>query len=494
METLQEKAIPLMAFHPLSAANSPRGWGKICLVTRLEKQVESDFVTAWSHLITRGLRHDKGDGFMIVKDRIAHVAANEAVRGFLKTNCDTIAYLDSDADVGFDYLEQLRELPNGHGFDALQAFYTRRGWPPEAIWFKRSQLGDLMQCLVWKDNHTEEVSLVGLHAVLIRRQVFEALRDAHPEIPPSQFEWFYYPRHQRISEDSAFSVEATQAGFRLGATSVVKTGHISKVVTGWQTYQEHLQLSGVVQRWQEYYDLIDLVAEFTGEDYDTVLAKAVRGSQNVRDGLELHDRPQLGDASGMREFYGYLDNGYLYELIAWNCSPFYQKAVAPLRNLLSRRILVVGGGLGGEVEALLGHKNFIDVFELPGALRAFLQKRFRDHEKEVAILEHDTLMERLEDLHTLHKDPYDLIVAIDTVEHIHPNEFDETMDALVEMLAPDGQFYFRNNFGQFDTYPMHFDNSAAYAAWQERHGLEICGVVEGVEGQFIRRKHETESA
>lgn len=461
-----------------------RPWGKIMVATRLEKMVENQFVESWSHLLVRGLRYDQGDAFCIAKDRVAHVAANEIARRLLRSNCDTVCFLDSDADFGYDLVEQLRELPEGQEYDGLQAFYTRRGWPPEAIWFKTSELGDLMQCLVWKDNHTEEVALVGLHAVLLRREVFERLKEAEPDIPVEQFEWFHYPRHERASEDTFFSREATRAGFRLGATTVIKTGHVSRVTTGWDTYQEYLRLSGAVGRWERYYQLVEQVAEFTGESFDTVIARAVRGSANVREGLERHGRPQEADAEVLRGFYGAPDSGYLYELIAWNCSPFYQRTVAPLEAVEGQRALVVGGGLGGEVEALKG-RNYVEVFELPGALRDFLSRRYKDLYADglpVIVLKVDTLMEMADAGFE-----YDLIVAIDTLEHIHPDEFEATLDAMLAMLAPEGRFYFRNNFGQFDTYPMHFDHRRAYETWLESRGLAIVETVAGVEGQFIRR-------
>lgn len=469
-------------------------WGKIAVVTRLEKMVENQFVVAWSHLITKGLR--PGDSFGIVKDRTAHQAANEAVRGALQTDCDTFAFMDSDADFGYDVIEQLRTLPEGADYDALQAFYTRRGWPPEAIWFKRSELGDLMQCLVWKDNHTEEVALVGLHAVLIRRRVFEGMLAAKPDhVSEEDFDWFYYPRNKNVSEDAAFSEEATKLGYRLGATTAVKTGHISRVTTGWQTYQEQLELSGANEHWNHYYKLVEDVAEFTGEDMDTVIAKAVRGSQNVRDGLAAHDNPQRKDADTLREFYGADNNGYLYDLIAWNCSPGYKQIVAPLKEMSGQYTLVVGAGLGGEAEALLS-SNRVDLFELPGILRTFLIQRYNTIHGVNIMLSSDTILDlwdsrkrpALDDGGRFLVERYNLIVAVDVLEHIHPDEFEQTLDAMLAMLRPGGAFYFHNNFGEQDKYPMHFDHSAAYAAWIEKNGLSRELSSEAPNGaEFVRR-------
>lgn len=213
------------------------GWGRIALGTRLEKMVENRFFVAWSELITRGLR--KGDGFLIASDLPAHKASNELVRRFLRTDCDSLLMLDSDADVGPGFVSELRDLEAGFEFDVLQAFYVRRGWPPEAIWFQLVG-DDYVNCLVTADNITAEVAGIGTHAVLIRRGVFDSMARGQDV---NAFEWFWYPRGVKMSEDIAFSKAAREAGFRLGATTSVKAGHISRVTTGWETYQEYIAVN-----------------------------------------------------------------------------------------------------------------------------------------------------------------------------------------------------------------------------------------------------------
>ena len=215
-----------------------RGWGKIAMGTRLEKSVESKFVKVWSELISRGLR--RGDGYLIVSDLVSQWASNEMVRRFLKTDCDTLFMLDSDADVGVNFLNEFRDFEDGWQYDILQAFYCRRGWPPEAIWFQQRDDGVFVSCLVTAENVTEDVAAIGTHSVLIRREVFERLLGDND---PATYQWFYYPRETNMGEDVAFSRDAAAAGFRLGATSAVKAGHISRVTTGWDTYAEYIALN-----------------------------------------------------------------------------------------------------------------------------------------------------------------------------------------------------------------------------------------------------------
>lgn len=455
-----------------------KSWGSICVITRLEKMVENQFVKVWTDLILRGLRPT--DSVVIIKDRVAHMAANDAVRAFLKTGCDSAFFLDSDADVGPSYLEELRSLRDGWEFDVFQGFYVRRGWPPEAIWFKRTELGDLMQCLVWKDDHTEETAMAGLHNTLIRKEVFEKMMELNPEVPLEDFNWFYYPRHGWQSEDGKFSQDAIDAGFRIGSTTKVKAGHISRLTTGWETYQQYIQVSGISDMWTNYYDLVERVADFTGETYDTVIAKSIRGWENTRPAYERYD-PQTAEEH--REFFGKDDNGYLYDLLAWNVSPTYAKIIAPLREVAGKRVLVVGAGLGSEVE-VLKENNRVDIFEIPGVLRDFLRKQYEG--QPVGIVSEPSLLDLDKDFGG--REYYDLIVAIDVIEHFHPDEIIQTLDTMYYMLKSDGMFYLHNNFREHENMPQAFNHEKAFNKWCEENDIII---PDAPYGFYQRKGYET---
>ena len=174
-----------------------------------------------------------------------------------------------------------------------------------------------------------------------------------------------------------------------------------------------------------------------------------------------------GDAASERAFYGDATNGYLYDLINWNCQPPYERLLVPLRSISGQRVLVVGAGLGTEADVMADH-NQVDVFELPGVLKDFAMRRIGTR---VDWLHGDTLADALD-----HDDEYDLVVAIDTLEHVHPDELDSVLQAIAGALKPKGSLYAHNNFGQQDIYPMHHDHGATFAAWCERVGLTKQGV------------------
>jgi len=422
-------------------------WGKILVGTRLEKTVSSRFFQVWTDLVLHGLR--TGDSSVSVRGQVAHKASNALVRLLLDSDCDTLFMLDSDADIEPDFLARFRDYEPGFDYDILQAFYTRRGWPPRAIWMRNNALGDMMEYFVTDPDTIEDLDIAGTHCVFIRRQVFEGMVLGSD---PKKHEWFFYPRHKEESEDGAFSKEAKKKGYRIGGTTHVKAGHISELTTGWDIYLHYLDTTGRLPLIDRYRELSGLVSQFTGEDQNLVVAKAAKGNETVKDAWEWA-KPTGVDS--VADFYGSDDNGYLYELLNWNCQPNYESMTAPLKEVEDQRVLIIGAGLGGEYQNLKD-KNEVDVFELPGVFRRFLKFRFPD----INILPADRVY-RLQG-------KYDLIVALDVLEHVHPDEIGPTLDAIGLLLAPNGQLYAHNNFGEFDKYPMHFDHSKVFDSWSSQ--------------------------
>lgn len=218
-----------------------KGWGKVFIASRREKQVMSEFTEHFDLLLATGIR--RGDSYSICSGRPAHWSANELVERFLQSACDSILFVDSDAKIEGDTLSKLRDLEEGWEYDILSAFYVRRGWPPEAIWMQRMEDGNYRNVAVLQEV-TLPVDAVGLHFCLMRRKVFETLPGP---------DWFYYPKRKeakehRKSEDVAFSEDAQKAGFKLGSTSKVTTGHYSVIPTGYETHHDWLRANQLVEK------------------------------------------------------------------------------------------------------------------------------------------------------------------------------------------------------------------------------------------------------
>ena len=204
-------------------------WGKILVGVRREKMVIGNFFDNICLFLIQGGMRD-GDGFAIAQAMPAHHAANELGRKLIKSHHDTLCIIDSDASFPIDTLERLRTLPEGQEFDILQAFYVTRSYPMTPLWLLWDAEKKFWIRKEVRTETTEEVQGIGFHFTLIRRTVLEKL-----ERP-----WFYYPRDEGSTEDVPFCTDARGAGFRIGATSKVKTRHWGEYPFGWPEWMDQL--------------------------------------------------------------------------------------------------------------------------------------------------------------------------------------------------------------------------------------------------------------
>lgn len=420
------------------------GWGKVIVGTRLEKQVSSRFFITWTGLITKGL--GPGDGVLTVRGKPAHKAANFLIQRFLLSKADSLLFMDSDCDCSEDIITQFRQYEPGWEYDMLQAFYTRRGWPPTPIWLRFDALGRMVETYVTDPDQIDDVAVAGTHCCIVRRRVFEAILG---DEDPARFEWFSYKRHADDSDEVSLSEDARRLGFKVGATTAIRVGHLSEVSTGWETYQDYMKWTGRTALVYRYRDLAALVGRFLSEDPNLVVAKSMDGEgDSARRWRNLN--PSTPEE--VRGFYGDPLNSYLYNLIAWNCTPRYERIIEPLYQVRDSMCLVVGPGLGTEADVLLQGGNRVQAFELPGVLREFVDWRFQGR---VGLLEFYPAWP-----------VYDVAVAVDVLEHIHPAELDGTLAQIAAALKPGGLLVMHAEWDEHAECPQHFrENYDGVGCW-----------------------------
>jgi len=468
-------------------------WGKVFIGTRYQPYLPALSCEALIGLVQFGMR--AGDRRDAVYSKTMHKAANTLARKFLESDCDALCFIDSDAVFGTNALEELRADPEGWEYDVLQAFTVKRGWPPEPMFLtlqpeqphsdERLRGLHLETNLPLDPDHIYPVDSVSLHFTLIRRRVFERLLE--PEGPRFTF-WFEYSRDN--GEDVTFSAHARTVGARMGMTTRLKVGHVSDVVTGWDTMVDYYDrqfayaegappasMERIAKYFEAQHKLSALVAEYTGEDVETVYAKASSGIAPIHDQWRIQ-QPTTPDE--VRAFYGRTPQ-YLYGLVKWNATPAYQAILGRLRGVRGEKILEFGGGLGTTAEFLATQGNRIHYYDVPGVLRDFAAWRFerlhpywdshspsKNGDLSYRPIE---LIERWE-IADGNGAGYDRVVAIDVLEHLHPDEFESVVDGLVSAIKPGGILFAHNNWEKKDNpYPSHFDHAALWEKLVARHGL-----------------------
>lgn len=431
----------------------------------------------------------QGDVRDYVYSKTMHKAANVLVRRALKSDCDSICFIDSDAVFGTDALEELRNDPQGWEYDVLQAFTVKRGWPPEPMFlveqpvqpgyaptarrgmFFTSQI-PINPDYIYPGPGDDYRIAVSLHFTLIRLDLFRKM--VENDDPETTF-FFEYARDN--GEDINFSIRANELGAKLGMTTRLKVGHVSEGVMGWDMmvdyYYRKFQLENgappsSLDCYHEHYkavlQLSELVAQFTGEDVQSVYCKAIIGAGPVADRWKV---AAPSTATEVEAFYG-TTREYLYDLILWNTSPGFQRLLGALSQVRGERVLEFGGGIGTLAEFLVTRGNTVHYHDLPGVVRDFAGWRFSRLPEDMRA--------RIEVVDRWPMDYYDRVVAVDVIEHLHPDRVAFYLDGLIGALRPGGILFAHNNWSQQDgAYPQHYDHSAEWAAALKRRGLTQLG-------------------
>lgn len=162
------------------------------------------------------------------------------------------------------------------------------------------------------------------------------------------------------------------------------------------------------------------------------------------------------------EFYRQTDK-YLYELIGWNFSEVFNDRIRPLMYYHRKRILEIGAGIGSLCISLAMNGNEVTYCDINEQNYAFAKQRFADRLLPIRMAKE---LKGLRD--------YDIVVAIDFLEHIHPEALPRMMKDIAGCLRDGGFLYHRSNFSQQEgLYPMHFDHSETLPKLAADNGLKL---------------------
>ena len=164
----------------------------------------------------------------------------------------------------------------------------------------------------------------------------------------------------------------------------------------------------------------------------------------------------------VENFYKRIDH-YLYELIPWNyANDVFNNRVAPLFFYHNRKILELGAGIGSLSIALQYAGNQMTYCDINPTLQDFSRQRFQDRGFDIPIV--DSMIGLCD---------FDMVVAIDFFEHIHPDTLPGMLKEVAAVLKDKGFLYHRSNFGQQDIFPMHYDHSAYFNKLAKDAGLSL---------------------
>jgi 2-polyprenyl-3-methyl-5-hydroxy-6-metoxy-1,4-benzoquinol methylase len=165
---------------------------------------------------------------MISVDKVHHIARNEIIANFLKTDFNYLLFIDSDMIWEPDSLELAYNLIQHPMADIVTGIYFTKGAPHLPVIKKLDLDAGCYNIFVEWGNTPFEVDGAGMGFMLISRKVLEAMKQ-----PMCTWDGGF-------SEDLNFCLKAKKDfGFKIWAHPGIKLGHIgNKVVTNFDYMQQ----------------------------------------------------------------------------------------------------------------------------------------------------------------------------------------------------------------------------------------------------------------
>lgn len=206
-------------------------------------------------------------------------------------------------------------------------------------------------------------------------------------------------------------------------------------------------------------------------------------------GVDLEAQRRVGEASDAATVLQYYTQTphYLYELSSWEASrekqAWFAVVAAACRRYGLRRVLDVGGGVGGLTLYLNRRRIRCDYLDVKGKTFDYAAWRFARHGLDVAMFDVLSANRRP-------RGPYHAIVTWDVLEHIF--DLEGAIRDIALWLRPGGWFLSKSTFATLDGRheAIHLARHARYGdvralnALMERHGLRFVGQLKP--GRFSR--------
>lgn len=399
---------------------------------------------------------------------------------------DWLLFLDSDMsfpeDIGFRLLSARRPVIGGLYFHRsyhtpfvmtehkdVEDEYGRmhRSWT-----FERQKVYDYLESaglpmknsaatIDGADGRIIKCDAVGTGAMMIHRSVLHALE------PP----WFEY-RELAESEDLAFCWRVKhELGLDIYADLGTICGHYFSVPLGHSQFRDSFRRRGLLGSGYDVQTGALWIEDFSGILYGTerimsysneVIKELWENRGDITD-IEFYTMKEVGEA-------------YLLDLLHWNESDTFKIFKNKLVGIEKKRVVVVGSGIGTTAIQLAMQGCSVYAYEANPVLRDFARKRW-EWTKERRVhspygeIEWRGPFKRGMIIGVDMLNSIDLVVSLDTFEHMPEIELAGVLKYLSMMLKKGGRLFAHNNWGQQDVYPMHHDHSEIWEKLTEEVGL-----------------------
>jgi hypothetical protein len=178
-----------------------------------------EFVHSWTQLIAWNHEYLCGSGEYVHYDR-AKVSVHDVARNILAESMrgDWLLQLDTDHAFEPDIAARLLRIADQTGADVVTGLYLQRFAPFAPVAYRQTEVG-LSQIGNWdRTLPAIEVDSAGGGCLLVKRAVFERLRDETGEQP--------FERIKGLGEDHSFFLRCKKLGIRTVCATQVECHHL----------------------------------------------------------------------------------------------------------------------------------------------------------------------------------------------------------------------------------------------------------------------------
>ena len=213
----------------------------------------------------------------------------------------------------------------------------------------------------------------------------------------------------------------------------------------------------------------DIMA-FTNTSHDAERTRMQQGSTPLKQEWESWEKQGPMPPARMTEFYKQTTN-YMYELGEWHLFVPGKRdsdtaLVEQMRELKPKNILDFGGGVGLMALPLARAGFDVTLADLDGTSLNFAIARAQRHDIKLKIWKSD--VEAMPPDQT-----YDVILALDVLEHLPPEILKTTVDKLVKLKTSNTRVILSAPFGRTAVHPMHLDADEQTQAQVQRLTTEL---------------------
>jgi phospholipid N-methyltransferase len=304
------------------------------------------------------------------------------------------------------------------------------------------------------------VDAIGTGCIMIHRSVFDEMEQPY---------WEY--RTRQGSEDLDFCRRASEVGIQAYLDMSIVCGHYALTAVGHPNYMNVYRNRGYYRAAYTEDEAIDWLTRFAKmkDAEERLLNYDVHELGRIWTGLDIKSGKEA------KAYYRRKDVGeqYLLDLSWWNTTPVFSKIRSQLVGHEGKKVLEIGAGIGTVAIQMVMQGNDVDAVEINPTLRNFAKKRHKDILRKdggyVYASEDAGALRWLNDVPKTKKQ-YDLIIAIDTFEHLPAPALAILLAQLASKLPLNGRIFCHNTWSE-GAYPMHYDNSKIWHELLEDAGL-----------------------